>query len=348
MPPIRGKIPSMTDNNAAYSALWHPFLTGAVAWSQSYLFLRARVGEIPGEIRPGQLDCVQSFKPFADQLRHAGWPVIGNVEKTYPVVLLLPPPQRDETRALFARALLGASDDGLVVVSMQNNAGAKSGEDDLRRLAPNLQSLSKNKCRVFWASKKNINEPLLQEWLKFDEPRQIESTGLISRPGVFAWDRIDSASALLAMHLPDDLSGFGADLGAGLGYLTHSVLLRCKNIKGVDLYEAEARALECAKLNLSRFESVTGLKYHWHDVSRGIQGTHDFIISNPPFHQGREEVQALGQAFIEVASSALKANGRFFMVANRHLPYEAVLRNRFSRVNLLATQDGFKVFEAIK
>jgi len=36
------------------------------------------------------------------------------------------------------------------------------------------------------------------------------------------------------------------------------------------------------------------------------------------------------------------------MVANRHLPYEAVLRDRFSQVNLLATQDGFKVFEAIK
>ncbi len=345
---ISGKISHMTDNNAAFSALWHPFLTGVIPWSQSYLFLRARVGSVPDQIKKNQIDCLQSFKPFVDQLAVADWSVNNDTHKTYPVVLLLPPPQRDEARALFARALQSASDDGLVVVSMQNNAGAKSGEDDLRQLAPNLQSLSKNKCRVFWANKKNINETLLHAWLKFDEPRMIESTGLISRPGIFAWDRIDLASRLLAEQLPNDLSGHGADLGAGLGYLTQSVLLRCNKIDAVDVYEAEARALECARLNLSRFEDATRLKYHWHDVARGIQGPYDFVISNPPFHQGREEVQVLGQAFIEVASRALKPKGRFYMVANRHLPYEAVLRDQFSQMNLLVMQDGFKVFEAIK
>ena len=34
------------------------------------------------------------------------------------------------------------------------------------------------------------------------------------------------------------------------------------------------------------------------------------------------------------------------MVANRHLPYEATLAARFSRVQTLAVQNGFKVFEA--
>lgn len=338
----------MTDNNAAFNALWHPFLTGALAWNEPGLFLRARSGAIPQAIKTDQLDCRQSFQPFADDLVHAGWRVVDSIQKTYSMVLLLPPPQRDETRALFASALQNLSDEGLLVVSMQNNAGAKSGEDDLRQLAPNLQSLSKNKCRVFWTSKKNLDESLLQSWLKLDEPRMIEATGLISRPGVFAWDRIDSASRLLTEHLPSDLSGQGADLGAGVGYLTHTVLLRCKNIKAMDVYEAEARALECAKLNLAPFAADTHLKYFWHDVAKGIQGPYDFVISNPPFHQGREEVQALGQAFIEASAKSLKPDGRFYMVANRHLPYEASLKNHFSQVNMLAMQDGFKVFEAVK
>lgn len=344
----RGKIETMTDENPAFTALWHPFVTGAITWRDHALFLRARSGLAPADIKAEKIDCQQSFKPFADELESSGFPIIQHVRKAYPIVLVLPPPQRDETRALFAQAVQSVSEDGLVVVSMQNSAGAKSGEKDLRQLAPNLQSTSKNKCRVFWVNKKEINEALLQNWLKLDSPRIIESTGLISRPGVFAWDRIDDASKLLTEHLPKDLAGHGADLGAGLGYLTHTVLSQCENIKAMDVYEAEARALECARLNLAPFEKAIEIYYRWHDVAQGVQGPYDFVISNPPFHQGGVEVQAVGQAFIAAAAKSLKPNGRFYMVANRHLPYEAGLKKYFTRVNMLDTRDGFKVFAAIK
>ena len=344
----RGKIGTMTDQNPAFTALWYPFLTGAIAWREPALFLHARSGVVPAEIDVAQIDCQQSFKPFADDLERAGWRITQNFRKSYPVVLVLPPPQRDEARALFAQALGYACEDGLVVASMQNSSGAKSGENDLRQLAPDLQSTSKNKCRVFWATKKNIDETLAQNWLKLDAPRMIEATGFVSRPGVFAWDRIDAASQLLVEHLPKDLAGYGADLGAGLGFLTHTVLMRHENIRAMDVYEAEARALECAKSNLAQFEMSKQLKYYWHDVAQGVQATYDFVISNPPFHQGGVEVQAVGQAFIEVAAKSLKSNGRFYMVANRHLPYEAGLKKHFSQVRVLATQEGFKVFEAVK
>lgn len=344
----RGKICFMTDNNPAITALWHPFQTGAIAWSDSYLFLRARAGYFPEQVKTDQLDCMQSFKPFSDALARSGWPVTVNLKKAYSTVLVLPPPQRDETRALFARALESVEDDGLVVVSMQNDAGAKSGESDLRKLAPEVLSLSKSKCRVFWAKKRNVDQKLMQSWLEYDQPRLVEATGLISRPGVFAWDRIDTASRLLSDHLPGDLSGHGADLGAGLGYLTHFVLSRSDKVRSMDVYEAEARSLDCSKLNLSPFEKGVALKYFWQDVTTGIQGIYDFIISNPPFHLGREETRALGQSFIEVAAKSMKPNGRFYMVANRHLPYEASLEKYFTNVSVLAMHDGFKVFEAIK
>ncbi len=338
----------MTDENPAFNALWHTFLTGAITWSEHALFLRARSGFIPAQIDADHIDCLQSFKPFADELVRGGLRVIVSVEKKYPTVLLLPPPQRDETRALFALALESVEDDGLVVVSMQNDAGAKSGESDLRKLAPEVQSLSKNKCRVFWAKKRNIDQELMQNWLALDRPHLIESTGLISRPGVFAWDRIDIASKLLSEHLPVDLSGYGADLGAGNGYLTHFVLSQWESVKSMDIYEAEARSLECARLNLAPFETRVGLRYLWRDVTAGIEGPYDFIISNPPFHLGREEARALGQSFIEVAAKSIKPNARFYMVANRHLPYEASLEKHFSKFSVLAMHDGFKVFEAIK
>lgn len=338
----------MNEANAALTALWHPFLTGAITWSDSCLFLRARAGKIPDGIKTQNIDCVQSFKPFADELQRSGFPLLEAVDKKYPLVLVLPPPQRDEARALFVQALQHAEEDGTVVVSMENNEGAKSGEKDLRQLAPDLQSVSKNKCRIFWVRKRQLNEALMHAWSMQDAPRLLDTTGFISRPGIFAWNRIDAASKLLAGYLPEDLSGRGADFGAGFGYLAHAVLMRNKNIEAMDIFEAEARALECARLNLARFETATKLACHWQDVTQGIKGLYDFVVSNPPFHAGHAEVQAIGQAFINVAAESLRPGGRFYMVANRHLPYEESLRNHFSSIEVLAVEDGYKVFKAVR
>jgi 16S rRNA (guanine1207-N2)-methyltransferase len=265
---------------------------------------------------------------------------------------VLPPRQRDEARALFARALLHTAPGGTVLASMPNAEGAKSGEADLARLAGAVQHQSKHKSRVFWSTPNatGIDQTSLAEWLALDAPRTIVD-GYVSRPGLFAWDRVDRASALLAAHLPSDLRGRVADLGAGYGYLASQIVARCPNVSTIDLYEADARALEPARLNLARAQHECGrelaVAVHWHDVTRGLPQRYDAIVSNPPFHQGRADLPELGRAFIVSAAEALLPNGRLLIVANRHLPYEAILAASFRDVRTLATQEGFKVIEAI-
>ena len=74
----------------------------------------------------------------------------------------------------------------------------------------------------------------------------------MSQPGIFSWDRIDDGSALLARHLPDDLSGAVADFGCGWGYLSREVLARARWASTrLDLIDAEYRALEAARANLA-------------------------------------------------------------------------------------------------
>src|SRR3546814_1102771 len=80
----------------------------------------------------------------------------------------------------------------------------------------------------------------------------------------------DLASALLAEHLPADLHGHAADLGAGWGYLSVELLQRCPGITALDLFEAEARALELARVNLAPFATRAKLGFHWHDVTAGL------------------------------------------------------------------------------
>jgi 16S rRNA (guanine1207-N2)-methyltransferase len=317
------------------------------------LFLRARAGVRLREMaRPGWL-CEQGFMPFADELARNGLRV-GEpaADETFSLVLLLPPRQRDEARALFARALQHVAPGGVVLAAMPNAEGAKSGEADLAKLAGAVQHLSKHKCRVFWSSPDAsvLDRALLADWLALDAPRDI-ADGYVSRPGLFAWDRVDRASALLAEHLPADLHGRVADLGAGYGYLSTQLIARCPRVEAIDLYEAEARALEPARINLARAQHECGrevaVAVHWHDVTRGLAQRYDAIVSNPPFHQGRADLPELGRAFIVSAAEALVPDGRLLIVANRHLPYEAVLASRFHEVRTRVVREGFKVIEAV-
>jgi 16S rRNA (guanine1207-N2)-methyltransferase len=69
---------------------------------------------------------------------------------------------------------------------------------------------------------------------------------------------------------------------------------------------------------------------------------------NPPFHDGGSEDRALGVAFIQSAAQMLHRGGTCWIVANRHLPYEAELAGHFAPVRVLAQEAGFKVFEAVR
>lgn len=342
----------------ALDVLCLPLDTGVLAWPQAgdaqagnALFLRARAGvALRAASRPG-LVCEQTFRPAADALERDGWVVRGRQDDDtrYPLVLVLPPRQRDEARALFARAVMQCAPGGTVIASMANDEGAKSGEADLKALCGLSGNLSKHHCRVFWSmpDPARTDAELLARWAVLDAPRPILDGRFLSRPGVFAWDRADVASALLAAHLPTDLSGCAADLGAGWGYLSCELLARCPGIASLDLYEAEARALDLARSNLADARVPTA--FRWHDVTTGLPARYDVIVSNPPFHaQGRADRPDIGRAFIAAAADALNPRGRLWLVANRHLPYEQVLDARFASVRTVAQDNGFKIIEAIK
>jgi 16S rRNA (guanine1207-N2)-methyltransferase len=347
-------MPTDSFEDLPLETLFRPFTEGELTWPEhGALFLRARDG-LPLHQQPlPDLICEQSFKPDADALTRAGFSVHSLDEvsrkQNYTLVLVLPPRQRDEARALLARAVTLAQGGGRVVACISNNEGARSGEADLEKLVGSVTTLSKHKCRVFWTAPiaDQVDQSVLAQWLTLDAVRPISDARFVSRPGVFAWDRIDPASALLAKHFPKDLKGRAADLGAGFGYLSLELLSQCAGITGLDVYEADARALALAKQNLSTLTAP--IKYHWHDVTQGLLGNYDVIVSNPPFHtQTRADRPDIGKRFINVAADALNPGGCLWLVANRHLPYEEILNSSFGQTRIVAQQDGFKVIHAIK
>ena len=183
----------------------------------------------------------------------------------------------------------------------------------------------------------------LDEAIAAGGPRRVEGLDAWSQPGVFAWDRIDPGTAQLAQVLPP-MKGAGADLGCGYGALA-SVVLRSPAVTALHLVDLDRRAVEAASRNIEDARA----SFDWADARTLTDGGElDFVVMNPPFHDGGAEDRRLGQAFIRKAAELLRKGGVLWLVANRHLPYEAELDAAFKRVRPVADAGGYKVLEAVK
>lgn len=337
----------------------------ALGWALRTLPLPAGpalwIGARPGlDVPPGfAIEALQDFSPWCAALTRAGLACRPPAEddglqvpapaEAQALVLLSPARQREAARADAARALAALADNGQLLASIANEAGAKAFESDLRRLCPALEVHSKHKCRVLLARAADRQFAQIAAWRDLDAARPLQTDGLVATPllgapGLFAVDRIDAGSALLIEHLPTTLAGAVADLGSGLGVLSAAALERCPGITSLDLFEASARAVALSRYNLR--EARVPVHVHRCDVTLGVAGRYDAILCNPPFHEGARGLPAIGQAFLRAAADALKPQGEAWIVANAHLPYEAVLGERFACVEVVAAARGFKLLRA--
>jgi len=257
--------------------------------------------------------------------------------------------QRQQTLGWIATGMDLLSPGGRILFCTPNSLGARAYEKRMIELAGDAQTMIRSKCRCICARKSNaMNATLLNEWKAQSLPRTMPAHGLVSQPGIFSWDRVDTGSRLLTEHLPDDLSGRGMDLGCGNGFLTASIVRRYNTIAEVHLVDSDANAIACATRNLAHAPHVS-IRTHWLDATvEPIPQEMDWIVLNPPFHAGKAHDIDLGKSIIHAACDSLKQSGRLFIVANRKLPYESVLAARLKTTKRLYEGEGFKILEGIK
>lgn len=256
---------------------------------------------------------------------------------------MLAPPGTLERRYAMALALRAVVPGGVFTVLALKDRGGTRLRKELEAFGCTVEETARRHHRVALAPRPATLDGI-DDALSNGAPRLIEELGLWSQPGVFSWDRIDPGSALLLQHLPP-LNGRGADFGCGLGILSRSVL-RASSVTHMTLIDIDRRAVECAQHNIVD----TRAQFFWADL-RGatpeLSGL-DFVVMNAPFHDAGTEDKALALGFVKRAAAALRKDGVCWLVANRHLPYEAIMQPLFKRVTLKIETGGYKIYEATK
>ena len=274
---------------------------------------------------------LHGFFPDVDAWRAAGYAVSQDLPAVS-VAVVVAPRAKALARAMVAEACKKAD---LVIVDGHKTDGIDSLFKACRKALGDLPSVTKGHGRIFWFAASDA----FADWTA-PEPAK-GPHGYFTTAGVFSDGAVDAGSAMLAEALPGKLPARMADLGAGWGYLSAPVLAR-EGVKSLDLIEAEALSVACARLNVTD-PRVT---VHWADATRFDAPAYDGMVMNPPFHVSRASDPGLGRAFIQAAAALLAPHGKLWMVANRHLPYEATLTECFRNVDMIAGNGAFKVFHA--
>lgn len=298
-------------------ALWHP-----------------QAGDDLSALPRDRVRVITPMKPDHAHFAAQGYQMDGDGPDALAILCL--PRARALAHALIHRAMADLAPGGLLVLDGQKTDGIEPALKELRGLGLwQGEALSKAHGKLAVLSRATPPEP----WA---EREATVEGGFITLPGVFSADGPDRGSVLLAQALPGKLPAHMADLGAGWGYLARAVLAR-EGVKSLDLIEADARALACARRNVSDERA----RFLWEDATRYRppklwQG----IVMNPPFHVSREATPSLGLQFLRAAQGGLVPDGTLWMVSNRHLPYGPLLAELFHEVEDIGGDAAFRVVRA--
>ena len=287
------------------------------------------------EVAPGAVQC----SPLVPGSTALGAIELGSLRSA----VVMAPPSTIERRHVVALALRALAPGApLIVLAPKVKGGARLAAE-LTAFGCEMETMSKSHHRIVRTTRPAAPNGL-DEAIEAGQPCYLAGLEMWSQPGLFSYDRIDPASALLLSLLPP-LKGRGADLGCGIGVLSRAILMS-PNVSHLTLVDIDRRAIAAAARNIR----TGGATLLWADVrtTKELPMGLDFVVMNPPFHEGGAEDRALGPVFIAKAAAHLRPGGTLWLTANRHLPYEPVLAALFKAVTQVDQANGYKIHEARK
>lgn len=238
--------------------------------------------------------------------------------------------------------------EGLLVLVGGKQEGIKTFAKTIGKLLDSAPSIEKhsNLYRVSLVNNSN-DTPLLEDrdYTELREIFQLSDNPVLSKPGLFGWDKTDQGSQLLADYLPTFFSSFKTpaktllDLGCGYGYLSLSAAkLLPFHITATDNCAAAIAACHANfVLHGVHGEAIAD------DAGENLSNQFDAILCNPPFHQGFDNERKLTEKFLGNCKKLLAKHGQALFVVNCFVPLETLAKSHFFHINTPINNGRFKL-----
>ncbi|HGJ5873164.1 16S rRNA (guanine(1207)-N(2))-methyltransferase RsmC [Arsenophonus apicola] len=224
----------------------------------------------------------------------------------------------------------------------ENRSGVNSVDKILKEIGCVRKVDAARRCSLYYCQLEKQPSFHLPDWWNIYKVADITIKTL---PGVFSQQALDTGSQLLLSTFQTPIKGKLLDMASGCGVLGTVIGKKNPNIK-LTLCDTHAAAITSSIETLK----INGLTGHViaSDIYSMIEDSYDWIICNPPFHDGLKTDYSAAETIIKQAPSYLKSGGKFRMVANAFLPYPNWLDKAFGRHEILAQTGKFKIYQASK
>lgn len=258
--------------------------------------------------------------------------------------------ERPVSHHIINQALTLLKPNGQLLLSGEKNDGVKTYSDHACKLFNDRCKPQKNgnyylaNITKYSGNNKTLND---KDYLKLRPINSSDELPLMSKPGIFGWNKIDQGSVFLINHLPAFIQSYPQentpqsllDLGCGYGYL--SCAASQQGFKEITATDNNAAALTACQANFSAL-AINGTVISG-DAGSQIDQQFDGIICNPPFHQGFNIDSALTEKFLSASKRLLAPSGKALFVVNNFIPLEKKARDYFSCVAEVARSGSFKL-----
>ena len=167
-----------------------------------------------------------------------------------------------------------------------------------------------------------------------------------AQPGLFSWDRIDDASALMLEECSPRDGNRLLDLGCGAGVVSAALGGEGK-LASMTLSDSDALALETAAETLRR-NGLTGECVASDAGDTLPDRSFDLILCNPPLHQGFGSDRDTPLRMVTEAYRLLAAKGRLYLVGPPTILPGRLMEELFPGARKLAETPRFQVWVGVK
>jgi 16S rRNA (guanine1207-N2)-methyltransferase len=259
-------------------------------------------------------------------------------------IVLKLPRERERLEMLLHALASSIHPESVLWLAGENRSGIKS---SVKRIDPYFQSVFKidsaRHCVLFKACNPILSKSFDLDCYKKTWPLTFSGSRIkiVSLPGTFAHGKPDQGTRLLLGTMEKlKPSGKVLDFACGNGIIGLS-LNTLPGALEVTLLDVSALALESARCSLQAngMEAVVVAS----DGLSQLEGSFDWIISNPPFHRANRNDLNIARNFFANSRDFLLETGKILLVCNNHLPYLSWLRDFFKQVDVVEANGRFKV-----